>query len=203
VEGSPDAGEGAGRRIALTLGVALVALVAIVAVALFAGGADSAPKGFPDGSVPPRKVGDLDGAVRAADCSLRDPESEGRQQTGETVDYRSDPPHSGDHAPEPPTDGAYRSDPPATEAVVHALFHGRIVIWFRPDLDDDQLGSLKALFDEAPEHMLLIPRASMEPEVAATAWTHVLACPEMNDSVFDAIRAFRDTWRDTAPEFVP
>jgi hypothetical protein len=186
----------------LTAAIAVAALVAIVAVALLAGGGGESSD-FAEGSVPPRKVGDLDSAARAAGCSPSDPKSEGEQETGDPVEYRSDPPHSGDHAPEPPEDGAYRSDPPPDEAVVHSLYHGRIVIWFTPDLDDDRIGDLKALFDEDPAHVILLPRESMEPEVAATAWTHKLACPEMNDAVFDAIRAFRDTWRDEGPEFVP
>ena len=198
----PDVEDGARRRVVLTLAIAVAALVAIVAVALLAAGGGGSSD-FADGSVPPRRIGDLDSAARAARCSASDPRSEGEQETGEPVVYRSDPPHSGDHAPEPPEDGAYRSDPPPTESVVHALYHGRIVIWFDPDLSDEEIGDLKALFDEAPEHMILLPRESMKAEVAATAWTHKLECAEMNEAVFDAIRAFRDTWRDQAPEFVP
>ena len=51
--------------------------------------------------------------------------------------------------------------------------------------------------------MLLVPDESMDAEVAATAWTHVLTCPSLEDATFDAIRAFRDRWRDQGPEFVP
>ena len=39
--------------------------------------------------------------------------------------------------------------------------------------------------------------------VAATSWTHLLGCAKMNDKVFDAIRAFRDKYVDTAPERIP
>ena len=194
--------DGARRRLALAGALAAVAAVVIVAVLVSSGGS-STPSGFSVGSVPPRSIRGLDRAAKKAGCELEDPRSEGRTATGETVAYRSDPPHSGDHSPEPAVDAAYRSDPPPTEKVVHSLFHGRIVIWFDPGLGDAPIGDLKALYDEAPRHMLLLPRPSMEPAVAATAWTHVLACPEMNDAVFDAIRAFREKWRDTAPEFVP
>jgi hypothetical protein len=175
----------------------------VIALALLAGGGSSNPTTWPEGKAPPRRIGDLDGAAEAAGCALSDPRSEGRTGTSEPVEYRSDPPHSGNHAPEPAPDGAYRSEAPPTEKVVHTLFHGRVVIWFHTDLDDSALGGLKALFDEESEHMLLVPRDSMDPEVSAPAWTHVLTCPEMNDGVYDAIRAFRDTWRNTAPEFVP
>jgi hypothetical protein len=189
--------------VVLTVVIAVGAFAAIIAVALLAGGGGGETTTFPQGSAPTRTIGDLDRAAEAARCSLSDPKSEGKTETGGTVEYVSDPPHSGDHAPEPPQDGAYRTDPPPDEALVHALLHGRVVIWFKPDLADAELGGLKALFDEAPEHVLLVRRDSMEPQVAATAWTHKLTCPQMSESVYDALRAFRDTWRDQGPEFVP
>ena len=39
--------------------------------------------------------------------------------------------------------------------------------------------------------------------VAATAWDHLLGCPRMNEQVFDAVRAFRNTYVDKGPEIVP
>ena len=44
---------------------------------------------------------------------------------------------------------------------------------------------------------------SMPYVVAATAWTHLLGCPTMNDKVFDAIRTFRARYTDKGPESVP
>ena len=204
MEGTPEGDEGAGRRVALTALAAVAALAAIIAVALLAGGGSDEPTEFPTGKAPP--PGDnlkVRETAQAAGCSTRDPESEGETETGDPVEYRDDPPHSGDHAPQPAQDAAYRSDPPADEALVHTLYHGRVIIWFQPDLDDQGLGALKALFDESPEHMLLVARESMDAQVAATAWTHVLECPRLEDATFDAIRAFRDRWRDQGPEFVP
>jgi hypothetical protein len=43
----------------------------------------------------------------------------------------------------------------------------------------------------------------MKPEIAATAWTHSVTCPKMNDKVFDAIRTFRARYIDKGPETVP
>jgi hypothetical protein len=204
VEGTPQGDEGARRRLALTAAAALAALAAIVALALLAGGGSDEPVEFPEGTAPP--PGDnlrIDATAEAAGCSARNPKSEGETETGDPVDYRSDPPHSGDHAPEPAQDTAYRSDPPADEALVHTLYHGRVVVWFNPDLEERSLGALKALYDESPEHVLLVPNESMDAEVAATAWTQLLTCPRLEDATFDAIRAFRDRWRDQGPEFVP
>lgn len=204
MEGTPEADPGAGRRLALTAVAAVVALAAIIGLALLASGGSSEPSEFPQGKAPP--PGDnlrVQPTAKAAGCSASDPPSEGEVETGEPVDYRSDPPHSGNHAPEPAQDAAYRSEPPPDENLVHTLYHGRVIMWFSPDLEDAQLGALKALFDESPEHVLLVPRDTMDAEVAATAWTHLLTCPRLEDATFDAIRAFRDRWRDQAPEFVP
>ncbi len=38
--------------------------------------------------------------------------------------------------------------------------------------------------------------------VAATAWTQMLGCRQMNDKVFDALRAFRARYVDKGPELV-
>jgi hypothetical protein len=52
--------------------------------------------------------------------------------------------------------------------------------------------------------MLLFENTTNMPyAVAATAWTHSLTCPEMNDKAFDAIRAFRAKYIDKGPEKVP
>ena len=52
--------------------------------------------------------------------------------------------------------------------------------------------------------MLLIPNETGMPyEVAATAWTKMLGCPRMNDRVYDAVRAFRFSYRDRGPEYEP
>ena len=53
-------------------------------------------------------------------------------------------------------------------------------------------------------HMLMFENTTgMKPAVAATAWTHSVTCPEMNDKVFDALRAFRARYIDKGPETVP
>lgn len=52
--------------------------------------------------------------------------------------------------------------------------------------------------------MILTPNdTGMRFEVAATAWRHRLGCTEMNDRVYDALRAFRERYRDRGPERVP
>jgi hypothetical protein len=197
------AGYGAGGVLAVA---ALVALVVVVAAGGDGGGSEQAGESgeFPEGSVPAQQVADLEQASDAATCKLEDPPIEGDQHIeGEAISYESNPPTSGDHRPVPADDGAY-TEAPETEALVHALEHGRVIIQFDPAVPDSVKGDLKALFDEDPYHVILTPNSTGMPyEVAATAWGHLLGCPKMNEEAFDAIRAFRDDYRDEGPEFVP
>lgn len=190
--------------------LAVAALAAIVVVLLSGGDGDGggAPEQasageFPQGSVPPVQTTDLDEAVEAADCKLEESEPEGNEHVTDPVTYKANPPSSGDHFVEPAADGAYTTAP-RTEQLLHALEHGRILIQYKPDAPDSVKGDLKALYDEDPYHMLIAPNETDMPyQVAATTWTRTLGCTEMNDQVFDAIRAFREEFRDQGPEFIP
>jgi len=190
-------------RVKLAAAAAAV-LVGGILVALAVAGR-SEPSDFAAGGAAPQRgeITDLGPAARQAGCEARDFREEGDGTTADPVDYRSDPPHSGRHGPEPAQDGAYYDDPPPAEAIVHALRHGRIAIWFNPGLGGDEKADIKALFDEDSPHMILLPRESMPYEVAATAWTHRLVCERFDAKSFDALRAFRDRYRDRGPEFVP
>ena len=165
------------------------------------GGADTGD--FPAGSVPAPRVTELRAAAKAAGCTLKSGKSEGQDHVAGGVAYRSNPPHSSNHDQIPVEDGAYPAAQP-TERLVHALEHGRIVVQFKPSAPDELRGSLRALFDENPYHVVLGPNSTRMPfAVAATAWTKVLGCPRPGPPVFDAVRAFRDRYRDRGPEDVP
>ncbi|MEX2196096.1 MAG: DUF3105 domain-containing protein [Thermoleophilaceae bacterium] len=197
--------------------LALGALVAVV-VALTAGGGDDDGAQAPDNAaagaptvtyaedppdIPPASEFDLEAAAEAAGCQLEDPANEGADHVETDVEYQANPPTSGNHHPVPTEDGAYTSTP-KTENTVHSLEHGRINIQFSPDLPQQQIDQLKALFDEDSYHLLLYPNGTDMPyQVAATTWDHALLCEEFNPQVFDAIRAFKDQYRDQGPEFVP
>ncbi len=197
------------------LGVA--ALVAVIVVALAGGnggtggggggsGGQAAgpvePADFPSSPAPPQRITDLAQAARAAGCTTQSFRSEGDTHTPEPVKYKSSPPHSGNHNEIPIEDGLY-DEAPRNENSVHALEHGRILMDYKPSASEETKGQLKALFDEDPYHMVLLPNAKMPYEVAAVAWTEVLGCKRANPQVFDAIRTFKERHRDRAPEFVP
>lgn len=201
-------GYGAGG--VLVAGVIVALLVVVLAGGngggASAGGAEPADASdYPEGAVPPEGTADLQEAVDAANCRLREDESEGNEHVppDTEVEYVANPPTSGDHFAVPADDGAY-TEAPETGALVHSFEHGRVYIQFDPAVPESVKGDLKALYDEDPYHMIIAPNDTGMPyEVAATTWTRTLACPEMNEDVFDAIRAFRDEYRDEGPEFVP
>lgn len=188
--------------------VLAAAAVAAIVVAIGAGlgdgdGASASASEFPAGSVPPAEEADLEVAARQARCELSEDPEEGNTHVEELPDYRANPPSSGDHFAVPAEDGAY-TDPPEVGSLIHSLEHGRVIIQFDPPAPDSVKGDLKALYDEDPYHVILVPNATEMPfEVAATAWTRTLGCEEMAPRVFDALRAFRDEFRDAGPEFVP
>lgn len=198
------------------VGGAVLAVAAVVAVgfAVFASGggsdADSpqAATGTPSVPIPAKRISDLNEAAAAARCKLVNPPNEGNNHVTSKVTYKSNPAASGDHNPDPASDGSYVgvSEPPI-ERLVHSLEHGRIQIQYAPTLPRKQVDQLETLFNEASDQyaagqymQIFENKTDMPYEVAAVAWNHVLACPAMNDRVFDAIRAFREKWTLQAPE---
>ena len=123
------------------------------------------------------------------------------------IQYESEPPSIGRHYQEWPEDDIYE-EAPFTSHGVHTLEHGRILIWLRPDLTEEQRAQFKALYEEDPYHVIMLPREELKEPFAVTAWVgqstgHTLRCTDLNDQSWDAIRAFKEKYRDKAPEFVP
>ena len=222
LEREQKAAQAASRKRLIGIVVAAVLALgivgAIVAVALSGGddgggngggGDDSAQVSYPDGGqIPDQKQAELAKAISASGCKEEEHKASGAgQHVEDPVKYETEPPSIGSHNPVPAEDQAYE-EAPAAEHLVHSLEHGRIVIWVRPDASEELLGQLKALYDEDPYHVIMAPRKELKEPVAVTAWVgqdtgHVLRCAEPNDQMWDAIRAFKESYRDKAPEFVP
>jgi hypothetical protein len=209
-----------GYGIGAALALAAVVIVVVVLAAGGNGGGEASADVLPDGgSVPDPKVTGLAEAARAAGCKLESyrvkigatVEERHTRDPAEQIPYQSNPPAGGKHFQVPAEDGAYGEAPPDT-ALVHSLEHGRVVIWFKPGLPKGQRADLKALFDDDPYQMLIVPRRNMPYQVAATAWNRepdpvgtgrLLGCPRINHRAFDALRAFREEHRGNGPEAVP
>jgi hypothetical protein len=194
-------------------GVLVAAVVVAVAVIALAGGggndkASSSSSGsWPSGSIPSQKVKDMDAAVKAAGCVYKTPKNEGAGHTGnpnDRVQYKSQPPTSGKHYQVPAHDAANVKTPYPYEGLVHALEHGRVVYWFKPNAPNSVKGALKKLYDEDSKLVVLTPNSRPMPyEVAASAWGRFVGCPSYNDKVPDAFRTFRDAYRLKGPEYFP
>lgn len=210
------------RRLRLLLIGGVVAAAAIVlVVALVSGGGGSSKSENPAGggaaggaaAIPARKVTGLAAAAAAAGCTLRSyPQADrSRGHTTAPVRYRTNPPTFGAHSPTPASDGDYAGQgTPPVEQLVHSLEHGRIQIQYRPGASRREIAQLTTLFDEsvggygAGEYEQLFQNTTGMPyAVAATAWGHMLACPRFDAGVFDAVRAFRQTYTLKGPEYIP
>lgn len=225
LEREQKAAQSAARKRLIGIVVAAVLVLGIVgalAAVLLSGGDDDgggtdgggggARISYPEGGeIPDQRVGDLKAAAKAAGCTDETLEAEGAGQhstdPNEEIKYDSEPPSIGRHYQEWPDDDIFE-EAPKTSHVVHTLEHGRILVWVRPDLPEEQRAQFKALYDEDPYHVIMLPREELEEPFAVTAWVgqstgHTLRCKEINDQTWDAIRAFKEKYRDKAPEFVP
>jgi hypothetical protein len=196
------------------LGVALIAGIVVVVLVLGGDDSSSKPKQASNAAanvkLPPQATSDMAAAAKAAGCTLSNPAYEGASHEDKQFkpsDYKTNPPTSGNHTPDWYDDGIYApGDVPNLGKTVHPLEHGRIEVQYAPGTPKETVTQLEALLNEEQEgyHMLLFQNTTgMKAKIAATAWTHSLTCPEMNDKVFDAIRTFRARYIDKGPERVP
>ena len=197
--------------------LAVVAAVGVTALGIGALGAGRGGSGAatsaaaPSGvKLPPKRTADLAAAAKAAGCSLQNPPNEGAGHADKpftAADYDTNPPTSGTHFPQWASDGVYApGNAPQLGMLVHTLEHGRIDVQYKlgtPKQVEQQLEALVAEQDGGYHTLLFENPTRMRYQVAASAWTHLLGCPQMNDQVFDAIRAFRDKYVDQGPETVP
>ncbi len=207
------------------VGYGAAAAIAIVAVAvgilLLTGGEDAgsgpgnAGNVFPDGgSFPEQKVFDVGPAAKAAGCQLQTKKGTARGHTtslSDRVKYNTNPPTTGRHYEIPAQDGIY-GEAPQDEQLVHNMEHGRVIIWVKPSLPAKQRADIRAMVEDDPYQMVLVPRKNMPYAVAATAWDadpapngtgELLLCNDVNDKTFDALQAFRDEHRSQGPEPIP
>jgi Protein of unknown function (DUF3105) len=207
------------------VGYGAAAAIAIIAVAvgiLLLTGGDDAGSGpgnagnvFPDGgSFPEQKVFDIGPAAKAAGCQLQTKKGTARGHTtslSDRVKYNTNPPTTGRHYEIPAQDGIY-GKAPQDEQLVHNMEHGRVIIWVKPSLPSKQRADIRAMVEDDPYQMVLVPRRNMPYAVAATAWDadpapngtgELLLCNDVNDKTFDALQAFRDEHRSQGPEPIP
>jgi len=125
----------------------------------------------------------------------------GRNHVTGNLSYETNPPAGGDHDPAAAAPGVYtlESKPPVGKTV-HALEHGYVAIWHRPDLAAGTLDELKVLAGRFDRDVLLVPQESLSQPVAATAWHRRLLCSQPD---LAALERFVTEYRNKGPEKIP
>jgi len=200
-----------------TGGVLALAAVVVLVVLLVGGGGDGGGKAGGEllpagGRVAELRETGVAKAAETAGCELKNERAKSRDHTGdpnEVIKYDTNPPMSGRHFETPAPESAY-TEAPADPSLVHALEHGRVDLWFKPDASRQARADLKATYDEEQGYqLLLIPRPDMPYPVAATAWTadpqplgtgHLIGCRTIDAKALTAVRAFIDEYRGRGPE---
>jgi hypothetical protein len=123
--------------------------------------------------------------------------------------YNSEPPTSGPHF-EIPADPAFYSSPVEPERVVHNLEHGQIVIYYSPDLDDQQKDWVEEMVNDEPAATVATPYDGLPDgaALAVTAWLAgegeesagtgiVQTCEQVSQA---AVNEFRGEYQGRSPE---
>ncbi len=112
--------------------------------------------------------------------------------------YQVDPPAGGNHTPQAAGAGDYTlENKPSDGLIVHALEHGYVVLWYRPDVDGLTLSALRDVAARHSRDVLVVPRPSIPTPVAATAWHARLLCEGIET---DTIDRFVTTFANQGPE---
>lgn len=187
----------------------LLALLLIVSVLLAGCGqygkkyTGEATRAAGDGEETPITDEKFDEQVRKRDgCTeVREFESEGsshRSDIDDEVDYKHNPPHSGDHYQVAAEWGVYDKQLRDVQ-VVHNLEHGHIAITYK-GLTDDQREELLEHVEKNRFHLLVHPRDDNPKKgVYYTAWTAQLYCRQPSAA---ALQYMIENWRDKGPELL-
>ena len=138
--------------------------------------------------LPPVEQTELAQAAMRAKCLFR----RGAQPASEAL------PVEGAQAPPVPA-GAYADEQPQP-ALVGALRRGMIIIYYRPDLGDDDLEQLREVQRALPRATVLVPKPDMPYQLAVTAWRRLLGCAHFDQPALDAARLFRGRYVGQGPD---
>src|SRR3954454_23071338 len=145
------------------LAVIVIGVIAIVALTGGGGGNDKVD------------TSNLAKNATAAGCTFKSYPSEGRNHTTGKVNYKTNPPTSGNHNPTPAQDGIYApGNEPAPGNFVHSLEHGRIEFEYKPGTPQSQVAQMQKIASEplngsAGYHVLMFQNNTKMPSQFAVA----------------------------------
>lgn len=176
------------RKRQLVVGAVVVAVTAVVVGLFYLRGV---------------KARRLEAALTGGSCTTdrdADPTRPPGQNHVDSPSFSVNPPAGGDHTGTVSEPGVFTAAEAPDGPVVHALEHGYIAIWHRPDLPPAERDKLVELQRTKARDVLLVERAGMRVPVAATAWERRLLCQVVE---LDALTAFADAYVNKGPEKVP
>lgn len=119
---------------------------------------------------------------------------------GEThEEYNSNPPTSGPHWAGVAGPGV-KNEIVADELVLHSMEHGAAVVWYRADLNQDDIDKIKEAFNSASGKKIMLPRVELDVPVALTSWGYLLKLDIID---VEKIKEFIEINNDRAPEKAP
>lgn len=116
---------------------------------------------------------------------------------GQTVQYGTATPTSGQHAASSARCGIYSQQVPA-ELAVHGLEHGVVVLWYSEE-SDQTAAELREIVRNFSDHVILSPNGDLDRPVVATAWNRL----KSYDGADPEIEEFIETYRNRGPERTP
>lgn len=112
--------------------------------------------------------------------------------------YNSNPPTSGWHV-ETSAAWGISTTPLSDKLQVHNLEHGGIIIQYKQGIDSTTLEKLKELTKRYRTKVILAPRASLDRNIALTAWTYLDKFDEFDEC---RISGFISAHVNRGPEFI-
>lgn len=126
--------------------------------------------------------------------------NQGREHVpvGTSVEYNSNPPTSGPHYAQWTKRGVYE-EPIEDGYLIHSLEHGYVIVSYKCESNCEGLKtSLKNFYQKNKnKRLVVVPRLSLETQIALTAWKRILKLPEWNESQAEG---FVRTFENRGPE---
>jgi hypothetical protein len=173
------------KRNLITGGIALLVIVAVVALVISERQAETGPIGA---------------ALDAAGCGdVEEFEQVSREHIEEGAEhepYNSSPPTSGPHYGAAAQADFYEV-PQEPERLVHNLEHGQIVVWYQPDLPEDELADLEDIVSDGAPFVLASPYEGAEAPIVFSAWQNLQECELPSSAALDE---FRREFQGQGPE---